>query len=455
MRNIVKFKLSLLSVSLFILLYLFLSAKNFYINPIITKWRPLNWQDFQGFVKPFTGFDAAIHSNIYLEYDSSFKEMRAYAGQDITRSWKKRNSESHDDLLRHEQYHFNLTEVFARKFNHHISLHPNDDYNKVLANMRSQLSRMQDQYDYESNHSTVIDQQHYWEYKIDSMLHVYSSDSGSIIDYYSGAKILYSSPPEIKAGYSGGSASRSFTLRKYNMDLKLKVVDIGYGWEYAELKELLMKMFASDTLNIVTYDLDVTDSEMKGRIEALDTLVKIYAETQFHVELPFVYIAEASYPALSNQDEGYRRIQDSFLNSFAIVDTESYWLSKVNPADSNIFHYNIEPPDSDPQKGECLVFADHGIYGFVGKTFFSDDGDLFIPYLPIDQPDSAVMNYMANINDEIIDIKPSGNEHFFHIPNEIIPDDNFEVFFGHTLKKDSVEVCWQLYYHHLIYEGFN
>jgi hypothetical protein len=88
MSNILKLKLSLIAFSFLILVLIPLCENNFYGEVSIKRWQQLNWDDFQGFVKPFTGWGAGINCTVYLEYDSLAEAYIAYAGQNNQLSWK-------------------------------------------------------------------------------------------------------------------------------------------------------------------------------------------------------------------------------------------------------------------------------------------------------------------------------------------------------------------------------
>lgn len=80
-------------------------------------------------------------------------------------------------LLRHELYHFHITEAFARRIRHGIKeLRSNPAKNEIMAvieNFKAEEMAMQRTYDKETDHSYVLSEQVRWENKIDSLLSSY------------------------------------------------------------------------------------------------------------------------------------------------------------------------------------------------------------------------------------------------------------------------------------------
>ena len=95
------------------------------------------------------GFTSEVHAHFYPE-----------------QSWyKKERADNH--ILGHEQLHFDITELYARKFRQRIS-HLKMSNNirkelKVIHNaINKELSQMQDNYDNETNYSINYESQKEW-----------------------------------------------------------------------------------------------------------------------------------------------------------------------------------------------------------------------------------------------------------------------------------------------------
>ncbi len=221
MGNPLKIKIIILSISVSLLGSIALIKNNFYTTPIYKRWSDLEWSDFNGISAPFTDFEASIWSDIYLEFDSISNTYKAYSAQNNQKSWKKYEDEDSDYLLNHEQYHFNIAELYARKINMYINQNPRQDlkfYEKELEALKIKEQEMQALYDNESEHSISKVNQSIWEYKIDSLMQYYSNQTGFITDFYSGAKAYFPQIPkfEKKIDSIDGYSYRDFSLNKYN-----------------------------------------------------------------------------------------------------------------------------------------------------------------------------------------------------------------------------------------------
>lgn len=162
------------------LLFLLPSCKtNHHENPRSYKFseRPkVEWNDFKGYPGLSDKFDAAISSGVGYQYTERIEngklvlDFNVYAFFDQASSWSN-YKEGVPSLLKHEQYHFHISEVWARmlrktlmgcyltkNYEHEIWQHycVNHAYRTV----------MQDTYDEETNHSLVVEEQQKWEDKV-------------------------------------------------------------------------------------------------------------------------------------------------------------------------------------------------------------------------------------------------------------------------------------------------
>jgi hypothetical protein len=133
----------------------------------------LEWADFQG--KPDTskkGYEAASSLKITYSYktlDSNFSFRVDYFFQK-KKSWTK--SSNSFLLLKHEQAHFNIGELFARKLRKYISsYHYNpktikQDLKNLFSLLNEEWNIYDAQYDRETDFSKNEAQQSYWDNKI-------------------------------------------------------------------------------------------------------------------------------------------------------------------------------------------------------------------------------------------------------------------------------------------------
>jgi len=148
--------------------------------------RRLTWNDYKA--NPDPGSDAAASTTSYLaiEYNisnSSFS-YKIQSRFSKTRSWGLHKTKY---ILSHEQGHFDIAEIFARKLNKQMSEYRfnkktyQQDLNEIYQEILDEKEKMQNDYDKETNHSINKEKQAEWLKKIAKMLEEYDEYS----DYYS------------------------------------------------------------------------------------------------------------------------------------------------------------------------------------------------------------------------------------------------------------------------------
>ena len=141
--------------------------------------RKLTWNDYKA--KPDSESDAAASTTSYLaiEYNitSSSFGYKIQSRFSKTRSWGLHKT---DYILSHEQGHFDIAEIFARKLNKLMSEYKfkkntyQQDLNKIYHDILDEKEKIQNDYDKESNHSINKEKQAEWLKKIEKMLEEYS-----------------------------------------------------------------------------------------------------------------------------------------------------------------------------------------------------------------------------------------------------------------------------------------
>ena len=133
----------------------------------------LSWLDFKDTPNKHVSAVATTASGITFGFSVSTSDdqvvnftSEVHAHFYPEKSWyKKERADSH--VLGHEQLHFDITELYARKFRHRI------DQIKVSNSVRGQLktlhntinkelSQLQNRYDSETNYSRNVDAQTKW-----------------------------------------------------------------------------------------------------------------------------------------------------------------------------------------------------------------------------------------------------------------------------------------------------
>ncbi len=151
----------------------------------------LKWDDFKGepngsspyLAYTFSGFG---YNTSYIGNDFT---VVVYSRFDKTKSWKTQKIT--DALLKHEQCHFDITEIFSRIFTKKIQERGvvsknkfNKDVQDIMKEVSSDLKKFNDLYDDETNHSQNTAKQKEWEDKIEKMLDKYKQYSKREVNFH-------------------------------------------------------------------------------------------------------------------------------------------------------------------------------------------------------------------------------------------------------------------------------
>lgn len=193
---------------LFIILFAFTSCDNTPKNAPPIKGKPwssnaLTWDDFVEVDSLEDGFHANIYSEIIAPKKFSKMNSMVYAYMDPTQSEQVRDTAPRIQLLKHEQYHFNITEYHARLLRRELVKRGDGKISRGLIKhwynlLESTRDFMQEDYDDESDHNGDYTKQRYWELKIDDLLRE--------VDYYHN--------PDLNSYYAVAPESKSMFFRK-------------------------------------------------------------------------------------------------------------------------------------------------------------------------------------------------------------------------------------------------
>jgi hypothetical protein len=151
-------------------------------NEELLNWsasRRLTWSDYKASPEPGNDDAAATTTYLGIEYNitSSSFGYKIQSRFSKTRSWGRYKD---DYVLSHEQGHFDIAEIFARKLNKRMSDYPfniktyQQDLNKIYNDILEEKATMQNDYDEETNHSINKTKQAEWLKKIDVLLEQYA-----------------------------------------------------------------------------------------------------------------------------------------------------------------------------------------------------------------------------------------------------------------------------------------
>ncbi|MES2269228.1 MAG: DUF922 domain-containing protein [Bacteroidota bacterium] len=160
----------------FVLIVAFICCVSGSLHAQTIKWdtnTPLTWTDFSGTIDKNNPYYAHTQARINYNYkwrksDYLFTyEFKIDAGFEKNASWVRPGKES-PELLQHEQLHFDISELFARKlsvaFNtKKYTANYEQEIKDIFAQIMKEVGAMQEKYDAETNHSANKDKQQEWE----------------------------------------------------------------------------------------------------------------------------------------------------------------------------------------------------------------------------------------------------------------------------------------------------
>lgn len=142
--------------------------------------RLLTWEDFQGPPDSKVPFHASTSSGIGFSWSMKSSKEGTEFKYEITnsfnpdRSWVKEGKES-EHLLAHEQLHFDISELHARKFRKELKAYKitksiKQDLNTIYTKNERARQKMQRSFDSETKHSQNKEAQEKWQTFIASEL---------------------------------------------------------------------------------------------------------------------------------------------------------------------------------------------------------------------------------------------------------------------------------------------
>jgi len=143
----------------------------------------LTWNDFKGMPEPLADYVASTNSGISFSFSYSEKKGKIDMDYSVTcnfypeTSWYKKGEVS-DYTLKHEQTHFDISELHARKLRKEISAaHFSKNIKKEIEALYHKIEKdrreMQTLFDKESNHSKNHDKENQWEVFVARQLKTY------------------------------------------------------------------------------------------------------------------------------------------------------------------------------------------------------------------------------------------------------------------------------------------
>ena len=147
--------------------------------------KPLTWADFQAEPGERERYDASTNSGISYSWSFSThngKEQFCYEVRSNfypNLSWVK-NGENNEHLLAHEQLHFDISELHARKLRkaikeYRITSNIKQDLRDIYYQIETERQEMQNKFDLESRHSTEKEAEGKWQNHVKTELDKYGA----------------------------------------------------------------------------------------------------------------------------------------------------------------------------------------------------------------------------------------------------------------------------------------
>lgn len=148
------------------------SAQNANEKIVWNKDSPLKWNDFKGIPLQSNPYAANTNSGMSYTWNYSTKtgtpalEHQVYSNFYPQLSWVK-EIQNKDYLLAHEQLHFDISELHARKLRkalneYEISRNVRRDLQKIYEAIEAKRVLMQKQFDKETKHSKISEEELRW-----------------------------------------------------------------------------------------------------------------------------------------------------------------------------------------------------------------------------------------------------------------------------------------------------
>ncbi len=171
---------------LFLGIFLLLIAPS-HLEPEKIEWsqnNKLTWADFKGKPEEAAFFVASTNSGLHFSYTYNTNNNKITAASSVSciffpdKSWYK-PGKVNDKILEHEQTHFDISELFARKLrkklaNFRFTKNIKTEMEKLYKGNEIERQAMQAKFDKESDHSKIAKSEKQWETFVALQLKAYN-----------------------------------------------------------------------------------------------------------------------------------------------------------------------------------------------------------------------------------------------------------------------------------------
>ncbi len=432
---------------------------------IVKKWDKdsiLVWEDFVGPIPIFTTYGAAISSKLYYEYDSTKGRYHVYAGQNNQRSWVKKDTPEDSTVIIHEQYHFNITEIFARRANQRIDSFPDMSEEEVQALLDSYIDPRQDMqylYDAETDHNLIDDAQFYWEYKIDNELLELEGNKNIITDRYSGISAEFPSIPDI------GIYLDTFLIYRYN-----ELIKYGVLFNYMSLYDYYLdSSIAHKEIQNVVKDNHGIDLEISNynwlqhdmyEYEFIDTAENVHKMYRWLYKEPYQYYIMFFVPVDYMEDPRFMNMRYNFFNSIEIQPQDDYWIGVYERLGKQTVETSLTDKEADERREQGLGVRtvtyqmEYSDYTLEYHRPINHDKKVLIPYRIHKKNIDEIEACIAIINDKMFEQAIDSTDQIFAFDKDAFQKGENRINFGYILKEDTIKEKFTLYGTEVIYEHY-
>jgi hypothetical protein len=216
--------------------------------------------------------------------------------------------------------------------------------------------------------------------------------------------------------------------------------------DVSNLERSLHQFYEDQVLKVKHFKADYVQFPFKATVMAKDSLKNTLLNVWIY-DHHYMFKLTAAYPTNTGDTTGYFQIANSFLNSFAIENTDQYWLENLEdiepPKISN--HSRQEEAHDSIHRSDCLSYKAQQQYGFYRGPMYKDDGSLLIAYDVID-PTGSTDFKDALLIDQHQNSYKSDSSHFFVVPYEKLPTEIYSLKLGYVSSANAEKGCFTYYY---------
>ena len=135
--------------------------------------KKLTWADFKGDPAGGNGYVASTNSGISFSYSFAVREGELKLSHTVRSKFYPNLSwfmpgHVDDYILKHEQTHFDISELYARKLRKQLeetqfTLEPKETLDAIYSQAETRRRAMQKRFDEESDHSKIEGKEYQWE----------------------------------------------------------------------------------------------------------------------------------------------------------------------------------------------------------------------------------------------------------------------------------------------------